>query len=195
MLEVIEDADRYVAAFSQFEKSLPDMEHSWLHEIRTAAIDRFVEIGFPTLQDEEWRFTNVAPLVKASFAKAAASHLEDGAVRRLPRRIFAGSRAVRLVFVNGHYSAKLSSVSPLPDGVVAGSLAQALESYPDRVKPYLAKLASYQDHAFVALNTAFIEDGAFIAIPKGKVVGEPIHIVHVATSSSKPAQPDSCRCE
>jgi Fe-S cluster assembly protein SufD len=65
--------------------------------------------------------------------------------------------------------------------VKAGSLATALNSDSALVEPHLARHAGYQDHSFVALNTAFLQDGAFVSIPNGKVVERPIHLLFVST--------------
>jgi len=91
----------------------------------------------------------------------------------------------QLVFVNGRYSPALSSLRSLPEGVKAGSLAMALSGDPAAVEPHLARHASYQGHPFVALNTAFLQDGAFVSIPKGKVVETPIYMLFVSTPRGK----------
>ncbi|MBI3990068.1 MAG: Fe-S cluster assembly protein SufD, partial [candidate division NC10 bacterium] len=97
-----------------------------------------------------------------------------------------GLAPIQLVFVNGHYSRELSSLRSLPEGVKVGSLAAILNADPGRVEPYLARYASFQEQAFVALNTAFMEDGAFIDIPPGKVMEGPIHLLFVSTASREP---------
>ncbi len=84
---------------------------------------------------------------------------------------------IQLVFVNGIYSATLSSNPAQPNGVFAGSLAEALEKQADRVEPHLSKYASVSEEPFAALNTAFVSDGAFIYLPKGCVLEEPIHLL------------------
>ena len=186
MLEIMEEKQTYLADFSRFEKNLPAGGRSWLHPIRSAAIDRFAELGFPTLDDEEWRFTNVSPLTRVPFQAATRFDLDAATARKLNDLLFDAGPGSRLVFVNGRYSAALSTPGRLPQGVVAGSLAAALEGTPDQVKPHLARYASFQENAFVALNTAFLRDGAFVSIPKGKVIKEPIHLVFVAIPGAEP---------
>jgi Fe-S cluster assembly protein SufD len=93
----------------------------------------------------------------------------------------------QLVFVNGHYIPELSSPRPLPSGVQVGSLAAVLASAPSQVEPYLARYAGYEEQAFVALNTAFMQDGAFVFIPSGRVVAEPIHLVFIALTRGEAA--------
>jgi Fe-S cluster assembly protein SufD len=91
-----------------------------------------------------------------------------------------------MVFLNGRFSRELSSFRKLPNGLQLISLATALQSDPGTLVSYLARYASHDEHAFAALNTAFIEDGAFIFIPKDVVVGLPIHLLFISTSGGKP---------
>jgi Fe-S cluster assembly protein SufD len=186
MLEIMEDKQTYLADFSRFEKNLPVGGRAWLHPIRSAAIDRFAELGFPTLDDEEWRFTNLSPLTRVPFQATTRFDLDAAAARKLDELLVRAGPGSRLVFVNGRYAAALSRPGRLPEGVVAGSLAAALERTPEQVKPHLARYALFQESTFVALNTAFLRDGAFVSIPKGKVIEEPIHLVFVATPEAKP---------
>src|SRR5262249_3492001 len=158
----------YLSSFAEFEKSLAKKTPSWLQRTRAAAIERFAELGFPTLKDEEWRFTNVAPLTKIPFKPAGTFELNEQAAQKLQELYFDAGVCSRLVFANGRYAPKLSALQPLPDGVVVASLAAMLTTQPDSVKPCLAQYADYESHAFAALNTAFIQDGAFVSIPKGR---------------------------
>ncbi|PYV03203.1 MAG: Fe-S cluster assembly protein SufD [Acidobacteria bacterium] len=93
----------------------------------------------------------------------------------------------QLVFLNGHFSQELSSPGKLPEGVKAGSLASALDSDGGLLEEHLARYASYRRNAFTALNTAFVEDGAFVYLPKDAVVKEPIHLLFLSTASKDPA--------
>lgn len=85
------------------------------------------------------------------------------------------------MFVNGVYSRELSSVGDLPRGVRLESLADAVASGADGVEQHLARHAGFEDNAFVALNTAFIRDGALVYVPRGRVVEEPIHVLYLST--------------
>jgi Fe-S cluster assembly protein SufD len=88
--------------------------------------------------------------------------------------------------VNGLYQPALSTVDTLPRGVKVGSLAAALDTDFERVETHLARCARFEDHAFVALNTALMEDGAFVHIPRGVVVEEPIHLLFIGTAGADP---------
>jgi Fe-S cluster assembly protein SufD len=168
----------YLTDFERAEKELSRIGPAALHRLRQAAVERFVAFGFPTLDDEEWRFTNLAPLVRLGAEQQARAFAGD----ELERAIIRAGECSRLVFINGRYAPEHSSVLPLPSGAVVCSLADALECHLAKVEPHLGRHADYEEHAFTALNTAFIKDGAFICLPKGAVVEEPILLVFASTT-------------
>jgi len=156
----------------------------WLRHLRQSAASRFGEIGFPTRRNEEWRFTNVSPIAEIPFnlATKAQSELTPDALRPFT---YAGMGGTQIVFVNGHFAANLSSQS-FPTGVVVGSLSAAMENDPALLEAHLGRSAQFSSQAFVALNTAALEDGAFVHIQGGVVVDEPIHLLFVSTAESGP---------
>jgi len=157
---------------------------SSLLPFRKAGLALFTELGFPTLQHEDWRFTNVAPLAKLPFLPAFEAPAVNGAeTKALNEFAFAKLSGPRLVFVNGHYSPKLSTVEQLPAGVKAGSLAAALVSDAALVEKYLGRCAPESDNAFTALNQAFFLDGAFVHVPKGVEVESPIQLVYICSAN------------
>jgi Fe-S cluster assembly protein SufD len=179
--------DIYHAHFARFAQQLASNASngsSWTQGVRQAAFSRFAAIGFPSTREEAWKHTSVAALAKIPFTPAgyAREALRDDV---LIRASFGQMTGPRLVFVNGHYAPELSSLQPLPEGVIVGSLAQAISANRRSVEPHLAGYASFQNHAFVALNTAFMQDGAFIHIPPGTSVAAPIHLLFVSTAPEK----------
>jgi Fe-S cluster assembly protein SufD len=186
MLEVMEEKGVYLANFAQFEKTVAEQGPPWLHPLRSMAIDRFAELGFPTLHDEEWRFTNLAPLTRIPFQLARETELDQRLRKKLQGILDESGPSSLLVFVNGRWAPHLSSLRPLPDGVTVSSLAAVLQAHPEWVEPHLARYADCDERPFTALNTAFLHDGAFISVPRGKVVAEPIHVVFVSTAREHP---------
>ena len=83
--------------------------------------------------------------------------------------------------MNGHYDERLSTLSGLPRGVHVMSLATALADTPSTLEPHIGRAASGENAAFVALNTAFFQDGAFIYVPANKAVAEPVQLVFLST--------------
>lgn len=176
----------YMEGFSRFEKTAPGSNLGWLKSIRKHAITKFSELGFPTPRDEDWRFTNVAPIARSSFHIPLNGIGQVSAADLTPFQ-FEGQQICELVFINGHYSAELSTHCTLPEGVIVLNLAEAINSQEDILKENLAKYADFENEAFTALNTAFMEDGGFIYIPKGTVVEEPIHLLYISTAGDKPS--------
>ncbi|MDE2180821.1 MAG: Fe-S cluster assembly protein SufD [candidate division NC10 bacterium] len=181
MLQVAEELDSYRVDFERIERDSGDGRPQWINQIRTAAFGRFVELGFPTTRLEEWKYTNVAPIAKTPFRRAGQAW---GMLPVEPLEPFTLEEVAcaQLVFVNGHYSSDLSSLEKLPEGIVVSSLATVLACNPASVEAHLAQYASYHDQAFVALNTAFMEDGAFVSIPKDTIVEAPIHLLFVSSA-------------
>ncbi|MDW8239939.1 MAG: Fe-S cluster assembly protein SufD [Acidobacteriota bacterium] len=167
-------------------KAFPRGEPGWLQAIRRAALEQFVERGFPTTRDEEWRFTNVAPIARQQFQPARTN---PAAVtpEMVSRFTFGCWQCHTLVFVNGVYEPALSSRQALPAGVVAQGLGHVLKHEPAWLEPHLARYARIEQQAFVALNTALMEDGAFVYIPAGVVVDAPIHLLFISTADEPAA--------
>jgi len=175
MPEVADTMDLYLSMFERFEKQRG--RGAWLMHIRKAAISRFAELGFPTTDDEEWRYTNVAPIAGTAFAPAPECVIT--AEQLLP--LLYDTATPRLVLVGGRFAPKLSLLNSLPHGVRLASLREAVEHEDETVRAHLARHARPDDQAFTALNTALLEDGAFLEIARGVVVEKPIHIVYVST--------------
>jgi Fe-S cluster assembly protein SufD len=154
---------------------------------RRGGMARFAELGFPTLQHEDWRFTNVAPIVKLPFRPAFEATGEGLTAEVLKNFPFANLPGTRLVFVNGHYAASLSKIAKLPAGVKVANVAAVLAGEPALLEKHLAHSSPPSDNAFTALNQAFFLDGGFIHVPAGKVVEEPVQLIYVATAKQNGA--------
>jgi Fe-S cluster assembly protein SufD len=195
--------DRYLAEFEALERQGAFRSASWLTPLRRRAIEHCAERGFPTTRDEDWRYTNLAPLAAARFRLAAPS--PDGApagtLDRLAREAWCGGEerpgerlptradSPRLVFVDGRYSPKLSTARPLPGGGRVGSLAEAMITGVEVVELHLGRLAGWDGNVFAALSTAFIQDGAFVYLPADSRGEVPIELLFLAVTPGVLAQP------
>ena len=176
----IKATDPHVTKFERFEKE--EKQPSWLFPLRKAGMARFAELGFPTMRDEDWRFTNVAPIATLPF-KPVFQPERQGLTREIVAQFTFGSLpASRLVFVNGHYVAEVSAAGKHPQGVIVSSLAAALSNDSGLIQKHLARYAQTENNAFAALNTAFFQDGAFIYVPASKTLEAPIHLLFISTS-------------
>ncbi len=173
----------YLENFERLDQNRSAHTPSWVFPIRKAGISRFAELGFPTLKDEDWRFTNVAPVVKLPF-KPVFDYARDGVTAQgLGTLTFAGLQAHRLVFINGHFSEEFSQILSHKKGVRITNLARALNTDSDLIENHLANHASTEKNAFAALNTAFFHDGAFLFVPSDTTIEEPIHLLFVSTAN------------
>ncbi len=173
---VVPELDRYVSEFGRFESG---RKADWIHPARLRALGCFREHGFPTMEEEAWRYTRVAPLAAVPF-EPPASGPEALTARQLGSLLCGNLSHLRLVFVDGRFSAPLSSPGP---GL--SSLAQAMTASPPLVDPPRARL-DVGAHPFAALNTAFLRDGAFVHVPKGALLPDPVQLVFVSTASAAP---------
>jgi Fe-S cluster assembly protein SufD len=177
---VVERTDALLSEQSRFAKGRGALAPVWLRDLRERGASRFAALGFPTVRQEEWRFTNVAPIADTSFrlAEKTPTNAADVTARvRIP------NAAARIVILNGHFAPELSSLDKLPRGLVAGSLANAIAHNRPEIS-HLGRLA-WEHMSFVALNTAFLEDGAFVAIGANAVIADPIHIIVVNGGAGK----------
>jgi Fe-S cluster assembly protein SufD len=174
----------YQEAFALLQDRARPQTPSWLQRLRVNAMQRFEELGFPSVKNEEWKYTNVAAIAKSNFSvgDAAPSSTTGSDAQELAAFGSPETRSSQLIFVDGKLRNELSSLNGLPEKVVAIDLSQAIadEHYGEIVRGHLARHADYVANGFTALNTAFIDEGAFIYIPKGVAVQTPIELVFVA---------------
>jgi Fe-S cluster assembly protein SufD len=158
-LQAVTDRDAYVTAFTDVESSLARHSRPAVQRLRRAAIASFGEIGFPSERHEDWKFTNLAPYLRTSF----------------------------LLSPTGGARSTIESGS-LPAGVLVMKLDEALEKHPELVERHLGQHADFKSHPFVALNTAFWRDGAFVYVPPDVVVEEPIRLTHQTAPDNEDVQ-------
>lgn len=173
----------YLTQFDEFEKSLNGEKSSDFHKVRKDAIRKFAELTFPTQKDEEWKYTNISSLLKHNFSPA--SFKENVSSETISKYLFDKMEHSLLVFVNGNFSPELSKLIDIPKGVVIGSLAEEIKNNNPIVKKHLGNYAKDENYFFTTLSSAFTKDGAFIYVPDGKVVEDPIHIMFLTKSRSE----------
>jgi Fe-S cluster assembly protein SufD len=184
MIEAVrQEKDIYLSNFTEFERMTAGQDPEWLHQMRKAAILRVAEFGFPTTRDEEWKYTNVGLLSRTPFDLPAEPGQVSSELLSHPLLNLDGAR---LVFVDGIFSRQLSRLDDLKAGIRMESLSEAILTTPDEVRARLGRYAEVDEHAFNALNAAFLRDGAYISIPKGAVVESPIYVVYIASGTAGP---------
>jgi len=185
MPTVVKEKENYFSTYKLFAQTREGRDPAWLAHLREKAGEAFESLDFPTTHVEEWKYTNVAPILKVPYREPFDPDL-NGLNRLTAGEIgpftFAESRDGQLVFVNGSFSRELSNPSAAPNGYAAGNLAEIPNEHINVARDHLAAYADYRDSAFTALNTASIGDGAFVYIPDGKAVETPIHLLFLSTA-------------
>ncbi len=170
--------DKLITSFVAFEQQLQG-EHDTLHDIRLEGLKTFENKGFPTKKDEAWKYTSLNSILKNDFcvlpkAKAAVDYKDV-------KEYFLGdSDTYKLVFINGIFSAHLSATTHEGIDVCLLSSALTKPKYKMLIDTYYNTFTDKND-SLTALNTAYAVEGAFINIPKSKVVSKPIEIIYLST--------------
>ena len=171
---------RYLEQFDQFITSDAKAAPDWLNARRRAAIERFAALGFPTTKNEDWHFTSVSAIAEREFT-FVSDKTGDVTTADLQPFLFGDADWHTVVFVNGRYAPKLSKLPSHQEGARVYALADA----PPELTQLIGTIVSDVDqHAFTALNTAFMPDGVVIHVPKDAVVRHPIHVLFVTDTNA-----------
>lgn len=150
-----------------------------LEALRSQSSAWVKKLTIPTKRDEEWRFTDLSPLLKIDFQPEINTDLttkiSDFTLPEAP---------IRLVFINGIYAPNLSSVTELPAGLIVSNLAQLPITQRSKIAHYLAAKEGITD-VFTALNTASLIDSAVVWLTKNTEIETPIHLLFLTDASKK----------
>jgi len=153
---------------------------AWLELVRSSAMDRFEQLGFPSVREEDWKYTNLATLAKEEFVPVTSGAREAREIESYPE-----TAEAHLVVVDGFLREDLSTKTGLGD-VIAVDLFSAAEDarYNKIVRKYLARNAGYHNNGLTALNTAFLQSGVFLLIPKNVKLEQPLQITFLADAEN-----------
>lgn len=153
-------------------------------ELRESSAAQVQQLPFPTNRDEDWRFTDLKPITRDSFVPVRTLK-GTGEVSGLEEYYLPESDKTRLVFINGVYSEEHSSVEDLPDGVHIGHLSDLDDEDNAHIEKHLNRYAEYENDVFTAFNGAFLEDGAFIYLPKETKIESPVQLLNIYTDADE----------
>ena len=165
-----------VEAYDEIAGTLPSAELDWLGNLRQRGLASYRAHGMPNRKVEAWRYTNLNRLVDAGLVAAAAAPTPADDPAAAPLEL---ADAHTIGLVNGRLRADLSALDGLPEGVSVTGLADALARAPAAIAERLGRLAAIEDGPFVALNTAYLADGAVVTVAPGTRVERPIHVVSI----------------
>lgn len=156
-------------------------EPAWLTARREAAFAKLVAAGFPTIRVEDWKYTNLRPLLEAHLAlPRATTPAEVGNL--LPRRL---EDECEIIFVDGHFAPKHSRYDGLP-GVRVVSLEDGLQNgMGERLRAQSEAVQPGDDSPFVCLNAALSGGGVYIEVARGAAIPKRLHVLFL-TSGAQP---------
>lgn len=186
MNQSFENINQYIEQFETFEKTLNGELKTPLHEIRRGAIEQFSKLGFPKTKDEEWRFTNIQPIIKTKFKPRFNQKIETITKEQIDKVIIKGITETRLIFINGYYSDEYSINYLTNKSVKVGCLSEILQNDFKLIRDDITHISNYDKNVFTSLNTSFIHDGAYIFVPDNTILDEPIYIVYISSEDQTP---------
>ena len=156
-------------------------ETKWKH-LREKGIQELNSREFPHKKIEEWRFTALKPITRTNFV-----HVNEAGTlpaMDIEKYFIPESDRSRLVFINGKYHEKYSSIGGLGKGVTVGNLSDFEDE--ETVQEYLNQLVNYEEDVFVPFNSLMFEDGAYIHLEKGAKAEAPIQVLNIYTDAKEP---------
>ena len=170
--------EKLISSFWAFENH--QNEDTYLHKIRTEAIKKFEDSGFPTKKDEDWKYTSLNSILKNDFSvfPKQENSIEYNDVKKY---FIHDIDTYKIVFIDGKYSSHLSQTTHDGMDICLMSSALSKPKYRILIENYFNKIA--EKNSLTSLNTAFSNEGAYIHIPKNKMVAKPIQIIHFSTGN------------
>ena len=156
-------------------------KNKFVDELRHEAIEIFDKTGFPTKKNEEWKYTNLAPLLKADYKLFPESEEISIGYQDVKKYFIHDMDSYNIVFVNGVYSSYLSDTTHEEADICVLSSAMNKMVHQPVIENYYGKIAPKND-SMVSLNTAFFKDGAFIYVPDKVILSKPIQIIFFSTA-------------
>ena len=170
--------DKLIASFETFEQGLKK-EHDGIQNIRLEGLETFKRLGLPTRKEEAWKYTSLKAILQQQFdvlptvaPKVDAKIVEEFSLNN--------TDTYKVVFLNGAYSAELSNIS---EGIEVSLLSDALVNpkHLEVIAAHYNQVTDKQD-SLTALNTAYAAEGAFIYVPKSRVVEKAIELIYLSTA-------------
>ena len=180
MVQSATSRNTYQVAFEHFQREISAPPR--ITALRERGFEYFSTVGFPTTKMEQWRFTNIAAIANTDFDLAEPADISSAVLDPYELHEVQGIKAVS---INGRFSPTLSRTKRLPVGIEVSSLANALTNNEIGITSHLGCHAHFEDHAFTALNTAFLYDGVVVWIHDNAIVDLPIHLLFVTTAADR----------
>jgi Fe-S cluster assembly protein SufD len=164
------------ASFAAARRALPGT--GAVAALREDAFKRFETDGLPHRRIEEWKYTDLRALMRDAKPLAAPPGAAAKAYAKTAGGTLASIEARRIVFVDGAFVPELSDLARLEAGLTISSMGEALAAGDSMLLAHIGQVVPTDDIA-VALNTAFMGDGAVVHVAPGTALARPVHLVFV----------------
>ncbi len=192
----------YVSEFEDLRRIWSRNGGVWAEGLRSRAMSRFRELGFPTTRHEEWKYTSVRAIQTGDFRPVSAPDRASISPEQVAACCPADLGGPLLVFVDGHYAAELSHFGADSDrssnprgpehleeeGLEIAGLDQIMHGGDDELEKILGMHARFDEHSFVALNTALMQDGAFLRVARGAHIEKPVQLLFISVAGENSVQ-------
>lgn len=172
--------ERFLANVRRIASRVSGNEPASVYALRKTALERFAVLGFPTVEQEEWRYTNVSAIARQDFVLPGRTEVSSEKID--PHRL--SEAPIELVFINGHFS-PAHSRNTEQAGAQVRDFSTALHRMPELLSARLGQVADIHDHPFRALNTALMNTGAVIVTDDNAMVDGPIHLLFITTGGAE----------
>jgi len=173
----------YQETYLRLHGDLPGAGAAWMTHMRNSALSAFQQQGFPDTRVEAWKYTDLRSLGRHAFTPASDSgEITEAA---LEPWLFNHEPMHRLVFVDGRLALKLCPFQTLLSGAALTSLAAVLEQCPDELENLLGHTLDADRPGFDTMNTAFLQDGAYLKLERDAVLEQPVHLLFISTGQAE----------
>lgn len=176
--------ERLLSLYSENLDAIQGKSSPLINRLRNNALNSFEENGFPEQHLESWRFSNLSPLLQSEFQFDFSNQSRSFEIESIFTCDVYDLDTFSITLLNGWFVYKHAPLTRLPDGTIIGSLAKAMEVYPELIDRYLGKTAKIEESGLAALNTAFLQDGLFVYVPEGVKVEKPIQLINIVYSEA-----------
>ena len=173
---------KYRTLFDLKAQQLNGQKNHPLQTLRRQAMDRLADIGFPARKDEDYKYTYVTKIAKENYVEGKGAIIGENVLKQAS---FGALEAYQLVFVNGVLDANLSNIENPVKGLTISTLKAGLDEETTQELIENSLNSEIGLNAFVALNTALVQNGTFIHVAKGTIVDKPIHIMNITVSGGQ----------
>jgi Fe-S cluster assembly protein SufD len=182
-LKIADYANVYSGLFNAHRKEIFASSPDYINQIRLEALESFKKLRFPKKKDENYKYTFLEDQFKNEFTHAFHPKMIEFDIKEIFHCDIPELDTEVVLVLNGFFFSSYKALTKLPNGVVFGSMSAASREFPELFKNHYAQYAPYSTDSFVALNTAFAQDGVFLYVPDNVTMDKPLQLIHLLLSN------------